>query len=61
MSEGIAINETTGLCKYNICHYWYSPKTNFRFQPRVYSVRHDLTQKATSPDDVTINSVIGNH
>ena len=60
MSEGIDLNKTNGLQEYIICHYWYFLEINFRFQPKVCNVYHDLMQKVMSFNDVAIVSVKGN-
>ena len=57
LSEGIDVNKNKGLRECIICHYWFFLEVNFKFQPKVCDVCHNLRQKATSFNDVAIVSV----
>ena len=57
LSEGIDVNKNKGFHKCIICHYWFFLEVNFKFQPKVCDVCHNLKQKATSFNDVAIVSV----
>ena len=57
LSEGIDVNKNKGLRECIICHYWFFLEVNFKFQPKVCDVCHNLKQKVTSFNDVAIVSV----
>ena len=60
MPKEIGVNKINILLECIICHYWYFPEINFRFDPNVCSGSHDLMQKAMSFFDVAIVSEKGN-
>ena len=56
-SEGTDVNKISGSHEYIICHYWYIPEINFRFQLKVCTGCHDLMQRAMSFNHVPFVSV----
>ena len=60
-SKVIHANKTDSLRERIICHYWYFPKINFRFQPKVCDVCHDTTQKSMNFDVFAIATIGRNY
>ena len=58
--EGIDVNKTDSSHECIICHYWYFPEINFKYQPKVGDGCHDLMQNAMTCNDGAIVSVKGN-
>ena len=42
ISEGIHVNKVSKSKECNICHYWFSLKEGFKFQPFVCNRNHYL-------------------
>ena len=42
MSKRINVSKTNGSHECIICHYWYFLNTNFKFQPEMSNIYHDL-------------------
>ena len=53
-SGGSNVNKNNSSPECIILHYGYFLKIYFRFQPNVYDVRHDLTERTLSFNDVSI-------
>ena len=51
--DRIDVNKIIDLREYNICHYWYFLKINFRVQPKLYHDFHTLMLKS-----INFNTVI---
>ena len=54
ISEDIDTTKTDGLCKCNICYYWYFVRINFRFQPEVRNGCRDMKQKSMNFNVVAV-------
>ena len=61
ISEIIDINKTSASKKCDICHYWYFLGKIFNYKPYLCNGYHDLMQKSTSFDDVSIVSIKANN
>ena len=48
------VNKTDASKESDVGHYWYFKDIGFKFEPYLYNGCHDLTQKATSFNDVAI-------
>ena len=58
VSKGIDVNKTDDSHDCIICHYWYFLDINFKFDPKVCNVCHDLIEKSMSFNDVAIVYVV---
>ena len=61
ISEGIVINKTSSSKERDMCHYWYFLNKNFSYEPYLCNGCHELKQRATNFDDVTIVCTKGNN
>ena len=59
-SEGIDVNKVDASRECIICHYWYFPEIDFKYQLKVCDGCHDLMQNAMNCNDGAIVSVKGN-
>ena len=59
ISEGIDVNKTSASKECDICHYWYFRNIVFKYEPFLCNGCHNLTQKATSFNDVAIIYIKG--
>ena len=56
--QGTDVNKKSSSKQCNIFHYWYFLNKRSKLQPYVCNECHGLTQKAMSPNNVTIVSVV---
>ena len=56
VSEGIDINKTSASKEYDICHFWYFLKKEFKFQPYVRNECHNVLMMSINIANLTINS-----
>ena len=54
VSKETDVNKTNVLHESIICHYWYFLEINFRFQPKVCDVYHDLMKNSINLNDVKL-------
>ena len=56
VSEGIDINKTSASKEYDICHFWYFLKKEFKFHPYVHNGCHNVLMMSINIANLTINS-----
>ena len=61
VSEGTGANETSASKKCDICCCWYFLIYSFKFQPNVYSRRHDLLMMSMNLNDIAFLNNKGSH
>ena len=54
ISEGIDVNKTNASKECDICYYWYFKNIGLKYETYLCNRCHDLTQKATSLNDVAV-------
>ena len=54
VSEGIDVNKTSASKECDVYHYWYFFNCNFKFQPNVRNIWHDLLMMSINFSDIVI-------
>ena len=59
VSEEINVSKSSEPKEYDICHYWYSLKKEFKFQSYVCNRCHVLVMMSMSYSDTAISNIKG--
>ena len=59
ISEETDVNKTSASKQCDLCHCWYFLNCNFKFQPNVFNICHDLLMMSLSLRNIAILKIKG--
>ena len=59
ISEETDVNKTSASKQCDLCHCWYFLNCNFKFQPNVFNICHDLLMMSLSLRNIVILKIKG--